>query len=83
MVSTMAPAAEAVDGIVDEVDDDDGDVAGAEDGVVNDKGNTECGNSAKIITVKKSVSNKNSSQENGTGSANLNKIKRHSLIINC
>ena len=52
MTSTIAPATEAVDGAVDEVDDDDGDVAGAEDGVINDKGNTECGNSEKRITGK-------------------------------
>ena len=52
MTSTMAPATEAVDGTVDEVDDDDGDVAGAEDGVINDKENTECGNSEKRITGK-------------------------------
>ena len=52
MTSTMAPATEAVDGAVDEVDDDGGDAAGAEDGVINDKGNTECGNSEKRITGK-------------------------------
>ena len=47
MASTVAPATEAADGTVDEVDDVDGDVAGAADGVVNGKGNTECENSAK------------------------------------
>ena len=63
---TVVPATDAVDGA-----DDGGDVAGAENDVINDRGNTEFGNCKKIIIVKNSVNNQNSSPENGAAKGNV------------